>query len=86
VNIADLTGQLYSPAGEDAGAHATLRELRRKILAFDDEPLSAPSTLEELTAALHRVQESVGHGRALGDAVSCGRRDHADRVRSGSSL
>ncbi|WP_040864709.1 helix-turn-helix domain-containing protein [Nocardia exalbida] len=83
VNIEDLTGQPYSPAGDYAGAHATIRELRRKILAFDDEPLSAPSTLKELTAALRRAQESVGRGRALGYAVSCGRRDHADRVRSG---
>ncbi|WP_157114842.1 hypothetical protein [Nocardia niwae] len=39
-------------------AHATIRELRRKILAFADEPLSAPVTLEELAAALRRVQES----------------------------
>jgi transcriptional regulator with XRE-family HTH domain len=57
VNIEDLTGQPYTPARDDAG-HATIRELRRKILAFNDEPLSAPTTLEELTAALHRVQES----------------------------
>ncbi|WP_063049285.1 helix-turn-helix domain-containing protein [Nocardia arthritidis] len=63
VNIEDLTGQPYTPAGDDAGAHATIRELRRKLLAFDDEPLSAPGTLEELTAALRRVQESRGRGR-----------------------
>ncbi|MGY2019228.1 helix-turn-helix domain-containing protein [Nocardia gipuzkoensis] len=63
VNIEDLTGQPYPPARDDAGAHATIRELRRKILAFNDEPLSAPTTLEELTAALHRVQESRRRGR-----------------------
>ncbi|WP_280243322.1 helix-turn-helix domain-containing protein [Nocardia abscessus] len=63
VNIEDLTGQPYTPARDDAGAHATIRELRRKILAFNDEPLSAPTTLKELTAALHRVQESRRRGR-----------------------
>ncbi|MFI2282091.1 helix-turn-helix domain-containing protein [Nocardia beijingensis] len=63
VNIEDLTGQPYTPVRDDAGAHATIRELRRRILAFNDEPLTAPTTLEELTAALHRVQESRRRGR-----------------------
>ncbi|BDT94216.1 hypothetical protein IFM12275_41920 [Nocardia sputorum] len=63
VNIEDLTGQPYTPVRDDAGAHATIRELRRRILAFNDEPLTAPTTLEELTAALPRVQESRRRGR-----------------------
>ncbi|MGY1948392.1 helix-turn-helix domain-containing protein [Nocardia asiatica] len=63
VNIEDLTGQPYTPVRDDAGAHATIRELRRKILAFNDEPLNAPTSFEELTAALHRVQESRRRGR-----------------------
>ncbi|WP_040779795.1 helix-turn-helix domain-containing protein, partial [Nocardia pneumoniae] len=69
VNIEDLTGQPYTPARDDAGAHATIRELRRKILAFNNEPLSAPTTLEELTAALHRVRESRRRGR-YGDRIA----------------
>lgn len=69
VNIEDLTGQPYTPARNDARAHATIRELRRKILAFNDEPLSAPTTLEELTAALHRVRESRRRGR-YGDRIA----------------
>ncbi|MEV6255136.1 helix-turn-helix transcriptional regulator [Nocardia sp. NPDC051911] len=63
VDIEDLTGQPYIPARDDAGAHATIRELRRKILAFNDEPLNAPTTLEQLTTALHRVQASRRRGR-----------------------
>ncbi|MFR9773616.1 helix-turn-helix domain-containing protein [Nocardia sp. SC052] len=63
VDIEDLTGQPYIPARDDAGAHATIRELRRKILAFNDEPLNSPTTLEQLTTALHRVQASRRRGR-----------------------
>jgi len=69
VDIENLTGQPYTPARDDAGAHATIRELRRKILAFNDEPLSAPITLKELTTALHRVQESRRRGR-FGDHIA----------------
>ncbi|MGK8487580.1 helix-turn-helix domain-containing protein [Nocardia asiatica] len=69
VNIEDLTGRPYSPAGDDAGAHATIRELRRNIVAENDEPVSAPGTLEKLRAALHRVQESRRRGR-YGDGTA----------------
>src|SRR5690606_40009121 len=56
VNIEDLTGQPYTPsARDDSAAHATIRELRRRILAFTDEPLGEPTTLDELIAALDRV-------------------------------
>ncbi|WP_280495619.1 helix-turn-helix domain-containing protein [Nocardia asiatica] len=69
VDIEDLTGQPYTFARDDAGAHATIRELRRKIMAFNDEPLIEPSTLEELSAALRRVQESRRRGR-YGDTTA----------------
>ncbi|WP_048832688.1 helix-turn-helix domain-containing protein [Nocardia cyriacigeorgica] len=60
VNIEDLTGQPYTPsARDDSAAHATIRELRRRILAFTDEPLGEPTTLDELIAALDRVSEGM---------------------------
>lgn len=63
VNIEDLTGQPYSPVRDDNAAHATIRELRRRILAFNDEPLTEPITLDELTAALDRVREGMRRAR-----------------------
>ncbi|WP_067852890.1 helix-turn-helix domain-containing protein [Nocardia shimofusensis] len=63
VNIEDLTGQPYISARDDAAAHATIRELRRKLLAFDDEPIIDPRSLEELSAALERVVEAMRRAR-----------------------
>ncbi|WP_280487009.1 helix-turn-helix domain-containing protein [Nocardia farcinica] len=63
VNIEELTGQPYAPARDDAGAHATVRELRRRILAFTDEPLTEPATLDELAAALERVVDGMRRAR-----------------------
>ncbi|TLF82670.1 helix-turn-helix domain-containing protein [Nocardia cyriacigeorgica] len=63
VNIEDLTGQPYRPARDDSAAHATIRELRRTILAFNDEPLSEPTTLDGLTSALDRVREGMRRAR-----------------------
>ncbi|MGQ4617602.1 helix-turn-helix domain-containing protein [Nocardia sp. R7R-8] len=59
VNVEDLTGQPYSPQPADSTAHATIRELRRRILAFTDEPLTRPTSLEKIAAALNRVREGM---------------------------
>lgn len=63
VGIGGLTGQPYSPVRADAAAHATIPELRRSILSFDDEPPALPVTFEDLSAALDRVREGMRRAR-----------------------
>ncbi|MFI6779108.1 helix-turn-helix domain-containing protein [Nocardia sp. NPDC050412] len=59
VNIEDLTGQPYTPQRADSTAHATIGDLRRRIMAFNDEPVTRPTTLEEIAAALNRVRQGM---------------------------
>lgn len=63
VGIADLTGQPYRLEQSDAGAHATIPELRRAIVAYDDEPAAVPPTFAELTTMLGRVREGMRSAR-----------------------
>ncbi|MEV0360559.1 helix-turn-helix transcriptional regulator [Nocardia sp. NPDC050697] len=63
VGIADLTGQPYAPEQHDGGAHATIPELRRAIVAFDDETPAVPPTFDELTTTLDRVREGMRRAR-----------------------
>ncbi|MEU1547208.1 helix-turn-helix domain-containing protein [Nocardia sp. NPDC005745] len=59
LNVADLTGQPYIQDRTDTAAHAAIPELRRAIVAFNDEPLAGPTTFEELTDAVDRVREGM---------------------------
>ncbi|WP_433524413.1 helix-turn-helix domain-containing protein [Nocardia pseudovaccinii] len=63
VSIGDLTGQPYTPDSADAAAHATIPELRRAIVAFNDEPLTGPTTFDDLTTALDRVRQGMRRAR-----------------------
>ncbi|MEV6770205.1 helix-turn-helix transcriptional regulator [Nocardia sp. NPDC051030] len=63
VSVGDLNGQPYEPEPGDTAAHATIPELRRAIVAFDDEPPTGPTTFDDLTAALDRVREGMRRAR-----------------------
>ncbi|MFD4403968.1 helix-turn-helix domain-containing protein [Nocardia sp. NPDC058499] len=63
VGIADLTGQPYRPEQSDAGAHATIPELRRAIVAFDDDSPAIPLTFGEVITTLDRVREGMRRAR-----------------------
>lgn len=63
VSVGDLNGQPYEPEPSDGAAHATIPELRRAIVAYDDEPPTGPATFDDLTAALDRVREGMRRAR-----------------------
>lgn len=64
VTVGDLNGQPYEhDQGEETAAHATVPELRRAIVAYDDEPLTGPSAFGDLTDALDRVREGMRRAR-----------------------
>ncbi|MEV6096039.1 helix-turn-helix transcriptional regulator [Nocardia sp. NPDC051981] len=64
VSVGDLNGQPYEQEQGDAGAaHATIPELRRAIVAYDDEPVTGPSSFGDLADALDRVREGMRRAR-----------------------
>ncbi|MBF6061240.1 helix-turn-helix transcriptional regulator [Nocardia terpenica] len=63
VSIGELNGQPYTASRSDAAAHALIPELRRAIVAFNDEPPSVPMNFEEMKAALDRVREGMRRAR-----------------------
>lgn len=66
-----LYGQPYEPTTQtEAATHAAIPEMRRVLVAFDDNDLpEQPPTLEELTASLSRIWQM--HRRArLGEGLA----------------
>ena len=63
VDIGNLTGQPYPGRRNDTAASATIPDLRRAIIAFDDELPTVPLLFEDLTASLDRVREGMRRAR-----------------------
>ncbi|WP_369640373.1 helix-turn-helix domain-containing protein [Nocardia sp. JMUB6875] len=63
VSVGDLNGQPYMPESDDSAAHATIPELRRAIVAYDDESVAVLVTFADLENALDRVREGMRRAR-----------------------
>ncbi len=71
VDIGKLHGQPYPATSRaEAAVHAAIPELRRAVMAFDDDDvLGAPPTLDQLTAQLDRIRE-LGRRARFGESTA----------------